>query len=214
MNGCSWGERYNTYPTDTRCVGEKDDTGRTIGAMQAWYDRAKDRMSRLDPPVRQEDLMPVFGVTTRGAVGHYLRGRREPSVTALVKLADRLGMSLDELLKGSPSGVREPVPTYAETSQPQRLQPDNVILTVRTLQVVLGRRGVELDLTNPIHAELFCEVYQEAVALPDDDPAAAAALGATVVELAQKIGRRSDERGKAESVSGAGRGGGERKRAT
>lgn len=158
--------------------------------------------------------MPVFGVTTRGAVGHYLSGRREPPASALVKLADRLGMSLDELLKGSPIGVREPVSTYAETSQLQRLQPDNVILTVRTLQVVLGRRGVELDLTNPIHAELFCEVYQEAVALPDDDPAAAAALGATVVELAQRIGRRGDERSKAESASGAGRGGGERKRAT
>lgn len=48
--------------------------------------------------------MPLFGVTTRGAVGHYLNGRRDPSPSVMVKLADRLGLTLDELLRGAREG--------------------------------------------------------------------------------------------------------------
>lgn len=75
--------------------------------MPEWYDRAKARMAALEPKVTQDDLLHVFGVTTRGAVGHYLNGRREPSAETLVKLSDRLGMTLDELLRGgeAPSQV-------------------------------------------------------------------------------------------------------------
>lgn len=69
--------------------------------MAEWYERAKSRMRELDPPVTQEELMPLFGVTTRGAVGHYLNGRRDPSPALMVKLADKLEMSLDELLRGA-----------------------------------------------------------------------------------------------------------------
>ncbi len=91
------------YPIDTIRVGDSADTIRTIGAMGEWFDRAKVRMAAVG--VTQEQLMPLFGVTTRGAVGHYLSGRRDPSSTVLVKLADRLSMSLDELLRGQSQPV-------------------------------------------------------------------------------------------------------------
>ena len=69
--------------------------------MAKWYDRAKARMAELE--IRQDDLLKVFGVTTRGAVGHYLSGRRDPPTDALVRLADRLNLSLDTLLRGEPA---------------------------------------------------------------------------------------------------------------
>jgi transcriptional regulator with XRE-family HTH domain len=104
------------YLLDTNCVGDKLDTIRTIRSMDEWYVRAKARMSELG--ITQEDLLPVFGVTTRGAVGHYLSGRRDPSPSVMVKLADRLGMGLDELLRGSQGpqsqGMRLDLPMLSE----------------------------------------------------------------------------------------------------
>lgn len=66
--------------------------------MGTWHARAKRRMQDLG--VTQMDLLSVFDVTTRGAVGHYLNGRRDPSPSVLTNLADKLDMSLDELLRG------------------------------------------------------------------------------------------------------------------
>lgn len=106
MTGYPCGRRYSMYPKDTICVGAILDTERTIGRMAEWYERVRERMLSVEPPVTQADLMPVFGVTTRGAVGHYLSGRREPSLEVMVKLADRLGMTLDELLRGSGGAAR------------------------------------------------------------------------------------------------------------
>lgn len=65
-----------------------------------------------DKGLTQEDIKDVFGVTTRGAVGHYMRGRREPSVDQLIKLARKLGVTLSELvgeipLTGSPSDTAQ-----------------------------------------------------------------------------------------------------------
>lgn len=43
----------------------------------------------------QTDLTGVFGVSTRGAVGHYLRGRNVINVDQLAALSDLLGIRLD-----------------------------------------------------------------------------------------------------------------------
>jgi transcriptional regulator with XRE-family HTH domain len=51
-----------------------------------------------DRGLTQEDLKEVFSVTTRGAVGHYMRGRREPSIDQLIALASKLGVTLSELV--------------------------------------------------------------------------------------------------------------------
>jgi len=50
--------------------------------------------------VKQDDLIPVLGVNTRGAVGHYLTGRREPSLAQIEDLARFLDVSIDWLLTG------------------------------------------------------------------------------------------------------------------
>ena len=61
-----------------------------------WQKTAKDRMVELN--ITQEDLITVLGVKTRGAVGHYLCGRRQPSPEQLKALASALDLSLDELM--------------------------------------------------------------------------------------------------------------------
>ena len=47
--------------------------------------------------ITQDDLVSVFDVKTRGAVGHYFTGRREPSLKQLKNLAEKLGMTIGEL---------------------------------------------------------------------------------------------------------------------
>lgn len=51
-----------------------------------------------DRGLTQEDLKEVFSVTARGAVGHYMRGRREPSIDQLIALASKLDVTLSELV--------------------------------------------------------------------------------------------------------------------
>lgn len=73
--------------------------------------------------IKQQDLTKTFGVKTRGSVGHYLRGRRTPSLDQIVALANCLRMSLDELLTGrhGPDTVQvasdEPKPGYIRLPQ-------------------------------------------------------------------------------------------------
>jgi SOS-response transcriptional repressor LexA len=72
---------------------------RIIETMQnTWYERAKARMEELG--LKQRDLIDVFGVETRGAVGHYLSGRRKPKPDQLAALAAKLEWSLDRLMYG------------------------------------------------------------------------------------------------------------------
>ena len=103
------------YPNDTIRVVAVSDTQRIIQAMDDWKIRAKARMADLK--LRQEDLMEVLGVRTRGAVGHYLAGRREPSTQQMQALAEKLQISIGELLGNegpspSPSPRRVLVSAY------------------------------------------------------------------------------------------------------
>ena len=47
--------------------------------------------------VTQDDLIPVFKKKTRGAVGHYFTGRRQPSPDQIIALAERLNDALQAL---------------------------------------------------------------------------------------------------------------------
>ena len=60
-----------------------------------WAENAKVKMKSIN--VLQKDLIEMFGVTTTYAIGNYFNGRREPSTSSLLKLADFLDMSLDDL---------------------------------------------------------------------------------------------------------------------
>ena len=80
---------------NTKCVVDLSDTESIINKMK-WYNRIKGLM--VDRKIKQKDLIDVFGVTTRGAVGHYLSGRREPDIAQLKALAEKFNLTMNELL--------------------------------------------------------------------------------------------------------------------
>lgn len=83
---------------DTKSVVARMDTLRTIQAMENWQDRVRSVMK--EKGVTQDRLTSVLGVSTRGAVGHYLSGRREPSASQLKALSKFLDVDIDWLLTG------------------------------------------------------------------------------------------------------------------
>jgi transcriptional regulator with XRE-family HTH domain len=100
--------RYNMYlesaSGNTKCGVVFLDSSCILKEMK-WYEKAKRLMTIKK--IRQEDLIDVFGVTTRGAVGHYLTGRRQPDPDQMKALADKLDCTLDELLtQGEPDPVQ------------------------------------------------------------------------------------------------------------
>lgn len=95
---------------DTKSVVARMDTLRTIRNMEKWQDRV--RLVMKDKKVTQDRLTSVLGVQTRGAVGHYLSGRREPSASQLKALADFLEVDVDWLLTGK--GPRNKFDLFAE----------------------------------------------------------------------------------------------------
>ncbi|AXT32514.1 helix-turn-helix domain-containing protein [Pseudoalteromonas tunicata] len=58
-----------------------------------WALKAKEQMKSLG--VKQEDLLEVFEVTTRGAVGHYFTGRSDITIRQLKRLSEFLGVYLE-----------------------------------------------------------------------------------------------------------------------
>lgn len=86
---------------DTKSVVARMDTLRTIQFMKNWQDRVRSVMK--EQGVTQDALTGVLGVSTRGAVGHYLSGRREPSAAQLQSLAKFLKVNLNWLLTGEGS---------------------------------------------------------------------------------------------------------------
>lgn len=81
--------------------------------MATWIDRAKQRMKILG--LKQKDLIRPLKVDTRGAVGHYLTGRRKPDLDQVMALADVLECQVGWLLAGeNPQGDRQDAFTPAE----------------------------------------------------------------------------------------------------
>lgn len=62
-----------------------------------WHINAKNIIQQQG--VIQKDLAPVLGVKTVGAVGHYLRGKRQPTPQQLKNLADHLGVKIDDFFQ-------------------------------------------------------------------------------------------------------------------
>ncbi len=60
-----------------------------------WYDYVKVLMKQRG--ITQEDLVPVLGITTRGGIGHYLRGERQPSPRQMKNLIDYLDVDFSAL---------------------------------------------------------------------------------------------------------------------
>src|SRR5690554_2319998 len=72
--------------------------------METWQDRVRSEMKSKG--VTQDDLTKVLGVSTRGAVGHYLSGRSEPSAAQIKALADFLKLNVEWVITGK--GSRKP----------------------------------------------------------------------------------------------------------
>lgn len=84
-----------------------------------WRDRARVRMKDLGKT--QDDLRKPLGVDTRGSVGHYLTGRRQPDPDQIMALADELRCSLDWLLRGTGQIELPAARTGSLTEEAQRL---------------------------------------------------------------------------------------------
>lgn len=81
-------------------------TLRNIAPMEKWTDLAKSKMRELK--ITQERLAEQLGVT-QGAIGHWLSGRREPSIEVINKILRELGLpSLS--VQGPSTGNTEPAP--------------------------------------------------------------------------------------------------------
>jgi transcriptional regulator with XRE-family HTH domain len=72
--------------------------------MKPWYEKARDLMARQD--IKVYELADTLGMTPGGA-GHYLAGRRHPKPGMLRKIAQRLGVSVSELIEDDPSFARD-----------------------------------------------------------------------------------------------------------
>jgi len=142
------------YPKDTTCGVADIDTLRTINVMTDWTERAAKRMKDLD--LRQEDLMEAFGVTTRGAVGHYFRKRREPSADQLIAVARRLNMGVGELVAG------EPVPN--DQSQVLPLDFETLRTAIVATKEAYANFGREVEIFEA--APLIWYAYVERAAMP------------------------------------------------
>lgn len=79
-----------------------------------WAIIARSIMDEQD--ITQEDLTEVFDRKTRGAVGHYFRGIREPSIEQIARLAKRLGISVSQLIGEVPL-----TPSASSTNEVSRL---------------------------------------------------------------------------------------------
>lgn len=106
-------QRYDTYQKKASKNTQRGvvflNTSCILSSMK-WYEKAKRLMT--DKKIRQKDLIEIFGVTTRGAVGHYLTGRRQPEPQQMKALAERLGCSLDDLMS---DGELDPIQLKVNT---------------------------------------------------------------------------------------------------
>lgn len=76
-------------PTVTVCI---------LGLME-WFEAADKRRESLG--ITHEDIAKELGLS-RGAVSHYFRGRNQPSIAHLRKIAQMLKWSIEDLLSGDP----------------------------------------------------------------------------------------------------------------
>ena len=114
--------------------------------------------------VVQKELAPVLGVKTVGAVGHYLRGKRQPSPQQLKDLADYLGVKIDDFfrsennqaLAGRLASRKSTLQARYAWSTPNQLNDD--ALAYNVIQAGLFRDM--LELANRIGIDKFIDAVQ------------------------------------------------------
>lgn len=177
MSGYPYCTGYILYPPDTSRSSQNFDTGSILSGMDDWRSRAKRRMAQLHPPVTQGDLIDVFGVKTRGAVGHYLTGRSDPPVSSIAPLADKLQISLDELLRGT---------AVQSQSHPVSFTGEMMASAVRLARGAVEAKGMDdFDPASEIgDAELLGLALEEVIELGIQD-----ATDSDVLRFARKVNK-------------------------
>ncbi|MCL1124210.1 hypothetical protein [Shewanella surugensis] len=110
-----------------------------------WAVNAQEVMSKKG--IQKNQLLDVFGVTTTGAVVHYFQGRREPSVSGIQRLADKLEMQLPDLL-----GIRNDSHSELAKMNGQMLT-DALQILIRTIDATVEDIGVFFNLYQKMGAE-------------------------------------------------------------
>jgi hypothetical protein len=143
---------------------------------------------------------------TPGAVGHWARGELVVPLDRVGAVAAKVGVdpatisvrwrqSVTPYLNGS--AIASP------QSQAARLDPEKIVITTRATNKVLDRRvkGLTLDLTQSLDADMFAEAYAECEAMPEPNEAD---MVLVVVDLMAARGEKRGKEGK--QVGGTDRG--------
>lgn len=136
-----------------------------------WYERVKRQIKAKG--ITQEDLIQVMGVTTRGSIGHYLSGRRQPDINQLKALADHIGLSLDEMM-GNIENQRPLINKLSLPSQPDKFNNNKLEMVI--IPLIAFDRADEwpsaLKDHHPTDGEIMTTPLQGqdlfAVTVPDD----------------------------------------------
>ena len=142
----------NKANKNTKCVVVLSDTKSIINIMK-WYEFAKQLMD--EQKIKQDDLKDVLGVATRGAVGHYLSGRRSVSAEQFNALANKLNVSMDILFCGKN--------TNSLFNAYEQLSPENKILVENTIKALSSNQQNHLTPAAPHVGGGGCGVIDECV---------------------------------------------------
>jgi hypothetical protein len=137
-----------------------------------WQQRARRRMGEVG--VTQEDLKKPLGVKTRGAVGHYLSGRRDPSPEQFKALSVALQTSPNWLL-----AIGEAKAEHSNGETRQINDAELFAMCVDMVRTILAEGGIAR--TDKAWTEL--SIYKHALDLYDKSRGA---HGRTARELRKK----------------------------
>lgn len=128
--------------------------------MKDWKERAK-ALIKSNPNLTQEGVAASLGVT-QGGLGHWLNGRREPSIENLREIAKVLGVSFVELMEGTGKNTIEHNSPLVEGKNPAYNVSPISISDTRMIPMVswvkAGSFSEAIDLHEPGFADEFVGV--------------------------------------------------------
>lgn len=110
------------------------------------------------PELKTQQALEKRTRVAQSTIGRILRGEAMPSIDVADRLARALGSSVEYLANGSVTKSQRDS-NGSTTSQSARLDPSKIVDAVKALRIVLGRRGLVLDLASPSDAEMFADAY-------------------------------------------------------
>lgn len=125
--------------------------------------------ARKGPLGLTQDIMAGRLGGTQGLVSQYLHGKIPLNYRALLAFCDALGIQPEIIRTDLPEQRLSDSGARFRASQPARLDPLKIVITTRAINRILDRRrkGLTLDLTQELDAELFAVAYAECEAVPE-----------------------------------------------